>query len=141
MRTTGLQAYGLMRKTGCLADRTTNTYCYILATQNRNPADIYFYQLPLGVDLPRSTTPTCSACTKSMLALYAGALGNSTQLATLGDGLKETYPAALELAQGKCGADYAANVTASSGVLPVSGPTLRLLGVVGAVLAAGISMV
>jgi hypothetical protein len=121
----GLQAYALMRKTGCLADPTTNTYCYIEAANNSNPSDLYFYQLPLGIGVPSKATPTCSACTKAMLALYAGALAEP-QAASLGTGLKKTYAAAANLAISGCGAAYA--TTASSGAsIQASGPTLRLL--------------
>ncbi|TFY74622.1 hypothetical protein EWM64_g9390, partial [Hericium alpestre] len=42
----GLQMYALMRQAACLADQSTDTYCYVLAAINSNPSDLYFYTLP-----------------------------------------------------------------------------------------------
>jgi hypothetical protein len=100
-----LKAFTLMSTTGCLADPSTNTYCYVKAVFSQNPSDLYFYQLPFGMKLPDTTAPTCSACTKTMMGLYAWALGNETK----GDmsGLETTYLSAANLAVGKCGDGYA----------------------------------
>jgi hypothetical protein len=90
---------------GCLSDPTTNSYCYVSAVANSNPSDVYFYNLPLGFNLPNSTASTCSACTKSLLGLYAAGLGSSTG-STL-TGLRKTYQNAVGVAQSQCGQAYA----------------------------------
>ena len=101
-----LQAYSLMRDTGCLSDPTTNTFCYLNAVRNANPSDLYFYQLPLGIGLPNTSTPLCSACTRSIMGFYAHALKDSEQAKSLTE-LKTTYGPAASLAVKHCGASYA----------------------------------
>jgi len=110
-----------MHDAGCLPDPATNAYCYVEAAVNSNPSDLYFYQLPLGVSLPVSTMSTCSGCTKSLLAMYAAALGNGAELANLG-GLKATYGHAAKLANAECGQGYAASSASSSNAIPHSRP-------------------
>ena len=95
----GLRAYELMRKTACLPDQTTNTYCYIEAVTNSNPADSYFYTLPLGLQLPDNISPSCSACTKSVMSLYALDGSNLTAL-------NQVYDGAAEVADKACGSGY-----------------------------------
>lgn len=94
----GLQAYSLMRDTACLVDQQTNSYCYVEAVRNTNPSDLYFYQLPLGIGLPPNTTPSCSACTKSVMQLYAQS-NNLTALTS-------TYNTAATIADSACGEGY-----------------------------------
>lgn len=109
----GLLAYELMRNVGCLADPTTNAYCYLEAVHNPNPADLYFYALPFGTALPPSAQPSCSGCTKSVMGLYA----QHADLAALA----EVYAGAAGVADKACGAGYV-QVTAgavASGALPV----------------------
>ncbi|KAF8889612.1 hypothetical protein BD779DRAFT_1388861, partial [Infundibulicybe gibba] len=101
-----LQAYSVGRDGGCLANPTTNTYCYLSAVRDPNPSDLYFYQLPLGIKLPPSSTPSCSSCTQSLLKVYAAALKNGSQSDSL-TGLKQTYGSAAQLAVQKCGSGYA----------------------------------
>lgn len=128
-----LKAFPLMANTGCLPDISTNTYCFVKAVWNANPSDQYFYQLPLGTQLPNNTFPSCSACTKTMLSLYAQALGNETK-GTL-PGLENTYSAAAKLAVSKCGTGYAATQVANaksgavrfgSGMVPVLALTMAI---------------
>ncbi|KAA1472529.1 hypothetical protein DENSPDRAFT_757870, partial [Dentipellis sp. KUC8613] len=95
----GLQAYSLLRQAACLPDQSTSTYCYIEAALNSNPSDLYFYSLPFGTSMSNTTTPTCSPCTKSVMALFY------PQVSQI-DGLKKTYAAAAQLAASKCGQDY-----------------------------------
>jgi len=110
----GLQAFDLMRTAGCLPDQTTNTYCFVEAAHSSNPADLYFYQLPIGISLPNGTTPSCSSCAKSLLALYSQALQNATK-GTLDD-LQKTYASGATLADKQCGAGYA-QASATGGAL------------------------
>lgn len=114
-----LQAYSLVRETGCLTDPTTNTYCYLNAVRNSNPSDAYFYGLPLGEKLPKTTTPSCSACTRSVMGVYSAALEDPAQAADL-TGLKKTYTEAAQLAVSSCGNGYAA-ITVVNGAAPALG--------------------
>lgn len=109
----GLQAFQVMHDTSCLVDPTTNTYCFLTAVWNPNPSDLYYYQLPLGIDLPNSSTPSCNACTKSVMGIYAAAVQNSAQAPGLTD-LKATYEPAAELSVGLCGAGYAKTLASSA---------------------------
>ena len=102
-----------MRDASCLTDQVTNAYCFVEAAQSSNPADLYFYQLPIGIPLPNTTTATCSSCTKSLMGLYAQALGKA-QKGTLTD-LQSTYSSAEHLAVGQCGSGYAVIATVTSG--------------------------
>ncbi|KIY70721.1 hypothetical protein CYLTODRAFT_370623 [Cylindrobasidium torrendii FP15055 ss-10] len=102
-----LQAYEPMYKTACESDPSSNTYCYVNAAHNSNPSDQYFYQLPLGISVPKTSTPSCSACTKSVMNVYANAYAEN-------DALQKTYPAAQVLADGACGEGYAPTVAAAS---------------------------
>lgn len=100
---TGLEAYTLMRTAACQTDATANTYCFIDAIRNTNPSDLYFYNLPLGYKVSNSSTPTCDACTKTLLGLYDQARGNLTAL-------QQNYESAAQFAQKTCGSDYVALV-------------------------------
>jgi len=113
---TALQSYALVRTTGCLTDPTSNTYCYLDAAHNSNPADLYFYNLPLGIPLPtdgKGLSLLCSACTKSVMNTYASALQDGSQKANLG-ALAKTYPAAASLANTQCGTSFAAALSSSA---------------------------
>ncbi|RDB29718.1 hypothetical protein Hypma_013965 [Hypsizygus marmoreus] len=116
---TALQAYSVTRDAGCITDPTTNTYCYVNAVRNTNPSDSYFYQMPLGIGVPKTATPLCSACTRSVMGIYAAALEDPAQAPTL-TGLKKTYSPAADLAVQQCGAGYA-QVTTSGGVSMLRG--------------------
>jgi hypothetical protein len=109
----GLQSYTLMRQVACLPDQNTSTYCYVEATSNQNPSDLYFYSLPSGIPLPNNTNLSCSSCTKNVMALF-GAQLNQT------GGLEKTYNNAAILASSKCGSDYVYthSAIASSSALP-----------------------
>ena len=99
----GLQAFEILHTGGCLADPNSDTYCYLTAAVNPNPFDLYLYSLPLGIPVPNSTTTTCSACSKSIMSLYADSLrsgGSGTSA------LKTTFYKALAMCQSGCGADF-----------------------------------
>jgi len=113
-----LGAYEVMRNAGCSSDPSTNSYCYVNAIFNSNPSDSYFYSVPLGVDLPNTTTLSCSTCTKSLLALYLDALKDPTQSPTLTP-LKDTYDGAASLADKACGTSFAQTIAASSGAASI----------------------
>lgn len=128
---TALMAYPIVRNAGCLISQAgTQSFCYVDAVHNTNPADLYLYQLPLGVSFPNNTTPSCSACAGSVLGVFAGALqadggpspGNGST-----NGLKETYDAAAALSANpqRCGAGYATVGIASNDGSPRVGLDVR----------------
>jgi len=116
---TDLQAYSVVREAGCLTDPTTNTYCYLNAVRNSSPSDLYFYGLPIGKKVPKTTTPSCSACTRSVMGTYSAALEDPAKAADL-TGLKKTYTEAAQLATSTCGNGYATAV-AVNGAAPALG--------------------
>ena len=110
---TALQAFEVMHDAACLEDPTTDTYCYLNAVRASKPSDLYYYNLPLGVKLPKTVAPSCSSCTKSVMALYASTLKNSSKSTSL-TGLKTTYDSAAALSQSNCGADFAQRLTSAA---------------------------
>ena len=78
---------------------------------NPSPADLYFYALPLGTALPPDITPSCSACTKSVMALYAEKGTNLTAL-------EGVYGNAAKVANQACGQGYV-QVTSVNGARSV----------------------
>lgn len=125
---TGLNAFSVMHDVACLPDPTTNAYCYIQAVKNLNPSDLYYYSLPQGIPLPKTATPTCSACSKSVMGIYATALEDATTGPLL-TGLKSAYPPSAALSAQLCGAAFAQTklVNAGKAVLG-SGPSVSLIG-------------
>ena len=108
----GLQAFETLHTAGCLSDPTAHTYCYLTAALATNPFDVSLYGLPLGINLPKSSTPSCSACSKSILGVYADTLRESQSGTGNGGGplalaaLKETFGEALTICQSGCGQDF-----------------------------------
>ncbi|KAI9509290.1 hypothetical protein F5148DRAFT_1148376 [Russula earlei] len=94
-----LQTYTLMRDVACLVDQNTSAYCYIEAASSKDPSDLYFYSLPFGIPLPNNTSPSCSSCTKSVMAIFASNVNQT-------NGLEQTYNDAARLASSKCGSSY-----------------------------------
>lgn len=108
-----LQAFQVMYQSACLTDPVTNAYCYVSAVQNSNPSDLYFYSLPLGIPLPKTTTPSCSSCSKTMMGLYSTALEVPSQ-AKLLTPLKSAYIVSAEIAAQFCGASFARTITSAA---------------------------
>ncbi|PHH70987.1 hypothetical protein CDD80_5612 [Ophiocordyceps camponoti-rufipedis] len=83
----GLGAYGAVRAATCLRDG--GGYCFVRAVSNlTDPSDSYLFLMPLGMPLPRGSTPSCDACTRRVMAAYhAAAAGSDPRLRVLyGDG-------------------------------------------------------
>jgi hypothetical protein len=115
---TGLLVYSLMRKVGCELDQSNSAYCYISAVVNSNPSDLYYYQLPFGLSLPNNTSPSCSACTKTIMGHYLAAIVGTDPDTTDPDvraSLSKTYGSASGLSVKVCGSDYVQTTTAISG--------------------------
>jgi hypothetical protein len=122
-----LNAFSVMHDVGCEPDPTSNTYCYLNAVFNSNPSDSYYYQLPQGIPLPSSSQPTCSACSKSVMSIYATALQNSVTGPLL-TGLKSTYEVSALFAVQYCGAGFAQTNLVSSALPISSSPPWMLAG-------------
>ena len=91
-----------MRTAAC-AVNSTNTYCYVDALQAASTADLYPYQLPLGLALPNTTVPSCSSCVQSVMNTFAtGGKGV--------DKLAQTYASAAGIVNEACGSTFVANV-------------------------------
>jgi len=113
----GLLVYSLMRNVGCQSNPSTNVYCYISAVMDSNPSDLYYYQLPFGITLPNNTTPSCSACTKTIMGLYLSAVigkDPDTMDTSVRNALSKTYGAASEISVNVCGNGYVQTTTAVS---------------------------
>jgi hypothetical protein len=126
-----LQTYDLYRNTACLPDQSTNAYCYIEAVHNTSPADLYFYSLPLGVQLPSTITPSCSPCVKSVMSLFGTSVDKNSALA-------QVYNGAATIANKACGAGFVQTASANAaerayGLTGTGGIWVRALVVLGAV--------
>lgn len=120
----GLQAFDLMREGACSVDPVADAYCFVEAVGNADPSSYYFYQLPLGLPLPKITNGACNSCTKSLMSMYAAALNSAN--ATSLSGLQTTYADAANELNTECGSTYAQTTTvatASSQGLPTVGLT------------------
>jgi len=104
---TALNAYKVMYDAACATDPISNTYCYINAAANTSPADLYLYQLPLGIGLPKAAKGlTCSPCSKTVLNIYASALDDKETADDL-TGLKDTYETSVKMVDVACGGSFA----------------------------------
>jgi hypothetical protein len=115
----GLLIYSLMRNVGCQSNPSTNVYCYISAAVNANPSDLYYYELPFGIPLPNTTTPSCSSCTKTIMGLYLAAVSGQDPGTTdpyVKAILAKTYTPAAQLSDNVCGTGYV-QMSTSNGAL------------------------
>ena len=75
----GFIAYQPLYHAGCLTDSDGN-YCFANAITNASaPSSSYVYYLPLGVQLPGGTQPTCDTCLQNTMAIFATFASNSSQ--------------------------------------------------------------
>ncbi|KAI9065275.1 hypothetical protein FKP32DRAFT_511670 [Trametes sanguinea] len=102
----GLEAYGLMREVGCQVNTQTNTYCYVEAAQ-KHPSDLYLYALPLGLDLPNKTVPSCTSCVQNLMHTFVTDGLNLTVL-------RQTYSSAATIVNDACGAEFVSTMTGST---------------------------
>jgi len=89
-----------------------------------------YYGLPLGIKLPKTSTPTCSACTKSVMGLYSSALKDPVQ-ASLLTGLHTTYEPSAALSVQLCGAGFA-QTNVVNAAMPTLGQPSWILGTLAA---------
>ena len=144
---TGLLAYPILRDAGCLISQAgSQSYCYVEAVHNTNPADLYLYQLPLGIAAPNNSDPSCSACAGSVLGVFATALqadGGRNEGNGSTDALKMTYDAAAALSANPqaCGAGYASvGIVTASAAMRLSLDASGMWMTVGVLLAASLSL-
>jgi len=123
---TALQAYQVMANAACLTDPTSNSYCFVDAVQSANPADLYYYQLPLGLPLPANAKPTCSPCLRSIMSTFAAGVQNSTSTSLTG--LRATYDVAAEASVTTCGADFAQTNLVNGAATELGRGTLTTVG-------------
>jgi len=84
----GFLAYEPLYQAGCLRASSNGNYCFADAMTNiSSPTSSYIYYIPLGMQLPANTHPTCDGClhrTMDVFATYAAA-GNQVLSATCAD--------------------------------------------------------
>ncbi|PFH49905.1 hypothetical protein AMATHDRAFT_75921 [Amanita thiersii Skay4041] len=108
----GLNAFAVMYDAACLIDPSSTTYCYVNGVHAPTPQDIYLYNLPLGLRFPTKATPSCTACSKDILNIYAMALEHPPQADTV-HALSTTYDSAAKPAMANCGNNFAVVINAS----------------------------
>ena len=103
----GLLAYDILYRASCLKaqpsaqNNQSSDYCYSDAVTNTSsPTNSYVYYLPLGVNLPAGSMPTCSQCLKDTMAMFAATASNKTQPITL------TYIDAARMVNLQCGPNF-----------------------------------
>ncbi|KAI7510955.1 hypothetical protein KC347_g3849 [Hortaea werneckii] len=127
----GFLAYETLYRVGCLTD-ADGDYCFSNAVSNMTaPTSSYVYYLPLGVQLPAGTRPTCNDCLQDTMQVFAQAAANKSVP------LSETYENAGQMIQMACGPSYAVDAVqrtnaaaGSSGSPPVGLGITVLLAVV-----------
>ncbi|KAI1783246.1 hypothetical protein LXA43DRAFT_355224 [Ganoderma leucocontextum] len=102
----GLEAYSVMREAACQVDTQTDTYCYLEAAQSAHTADLYLYQLPLGLALPNASVTSCTGCVQSLMSAYAKDAGDVA-------GFKDTYAPAASIINAACGSAFVSDVATS----------------------------
>ncbi|KAI7344322.1 hypothetical protein KC354_g15223, partial [Hortaea werneckii] len=97
----GFVAYETLYRVGCLTD-SDGDYCFSNAVSNMTaPTSSYVYYLPLGVQLPAGTRPSCNDCLQDTMQVFAQAAANKSVP------LAETYGDAGQMIQMACGPSYA----------------------------------
>ncbi|PIL23297.1 hypothetical protein GSI_14607 [Ganoderma sinense ZZ0214-1] len=102
----GLEAYSVLREAACQVDTQTDTYCYVEAAQSAHTADLYLYQLPLGLPLPNSSVTSCTSCVQSLMSAYAKDAGSVA-------GFKDTYAPAANMINSACGSTFVSDVAST----------------------------
>ncbi|WPG97944.1 Hypothetical protein R9X50_00072700 [Acrodontium crateriforme] len=110
----GFIAYEPLYHAGCLTDSSGN-YCFSNAILNTSaPSSSYVYYLPLGVQLPGGTQPTCNTCLQNTMSVFAAAASNSTQP------LSSDYGAAAQQIDVVCGPSFVQQSVKTNAATPIS---------------------
>lgn len=75
------------------------SYCYsdaLFSMIESSADDAYLYLLPLGISFPNTSTPSCSACTKQVMAIFHSYTNNASNVIT------NTYGSASGVIAEKC---------------------------------------
>ena len=97
----GLMNYQTVYSATCLQDPDTDQYCYASAvTNSTDSSDSYIYFLPYDLELPGSSTPSCSWCNKETMDIYHAASADRDLL------ISNTYEEAARLINNLCDADF-----------------------------------
>ena len=113
----GFVAYEPLYHAGCLKNVPQGDYCYASAVTNAtSPTSSYIYYLPLGMALPGGTQPTCSACLKNTMAVFAEAATNASQPLSVDYG-----PAAQQIDM-TCGPTFVEAVSTEASSAAAKGP-------------------
>lgn len=99
----GLAAYSVMREAACQVDSQTDTYCYVEAAQSAHTADLYLYQLPLGLALPNASVTSCTGCVQGLMGAFAKDAGTLA-------GFEDTYAPAASIINSACGSAFVSDV-------------------------------
>ncbi|MCJ1458711.1 hypothetical protein MMC28_009085 [Mycoblastus sanguinarius] len=113
----GFLAYDVLYNASCThstpspANNNSANYCFADAVTNTSsPTDSYVYYLPLGVQLPAGTMPTCDTCLQNIMSMFAKVASNKSQPLNL------DYMSAATLINEGCGPNFVnANVPNASG--------------------------
>ena len=99
----GLIAFEPVYRAICLKTAKDNQYCFSQAVSiSQNPSDIYPYFTVVGLTLPSGSMPTCNACLKQTMQVFAEYAIRKEQP------LAQTYLGCAQMVDGDCGAGYAA---------------------------------
>jgi hypothetical protein len=103
----GLIAYEPMYLASCLKD-DDGDFCYANAVTNTTSEgiDAVPFYLPLGVNMPGGSRPTCNSCLQDEMAIFSSFAANSTQP------ISKTYSGAASTISMYCGTAFV-NVTAA----------------------------
>ena len=96
----------MLREAACQVDSQTDTYCYVEAAQSTHTADLYLYQLPLGLPLPNSSVTSCTSCVQSLMGAYAKGAADVA-------GFKDTYAPAANMINSACGSAFVSDVAST----------------------------
>ncbi|EEH42958.1 uncharacterized protein PADG_07778 [Paracoccidioides brasiliensis Pb18] len=76
----GLRAYTAVYDAMCLKSPDTHNYCFSDAVVNgTNPSNSFIYYLPLGMNLPGSSRPTCNKCLQATMQSFSRAATTDNQ--------------------------------------------------------------
>lgn len=114
----GFLAYESLYHAGCLKDES-GSYCFANAISNTtSTADPYPYFIPVGLQLPGGTRPTCSECLRDTMAIFSASAKNSRLP------ISNTYLSAAQQVNVACGPTFADSSVISS----ASGPRSEAIG-------------
>jgi hypothetical protein len=98
----GLLAYEPVYRASCLKTEADDEYCLANALGgSNNSANIYPYFTAVGLAIPSGARPTCNACLKQTMQVFAQYAVRSSSP------LSQTYMKCAQIVDGSCGEDYA----------------------------------